>query len=209
MVGVLIIGFVHHYKIAKTIKEQVDFLNEYRSKFVKMGNKFIESGYQRTLDHNLYHWFTRNVTTAQTVVGRFGVAGYMAPFQAYKPTNYQYLVNTLPKFRERHSNQSELTNFEDVLVRALGFYEDLYSDANKNLKNPFKWLQFGVRFLIGLPVRLLSWFGIIPEKWVSIFTSNWAFKTISGLIALIGFISSIIGLITGWKEFLAIVRKWI
>jgi len=208
LVGVLVIGFVHLYKIAKTIKEQVDFLNEYRSKFVLMANKFVESGYLRTLDHDLYNWLTRNVTTAQTVVGRFGVVDYVARFQAYKVTNYQYLVNTLAKFRERHLDQSEVTNFDDVRVRSLGFYENLFNDADKNLKNPFKWLQFGVRFLVGLPVRLLSWFGIIPEGWVSAFTSNSVFKVVSGLIALIGFTSSIVGLITGWEEFLMIIRKW-
>jgi hypothetical protein len=121
LVGVLVIGFVHLYRIAKTIRVQVDFLNEYRSKFVEMANKFINSGYLRTVDHELYHWLTSNVITAQTVVGRFGVVDYVAPFQTYKATNYQYLVNTLPKFRERFLDQSELTNFDDVLVKSLGF----------------------------------------------------------------------------------------
>ena len=117
-------------------------------------------------------------------------------------------MNALPKFRERHLDKAEITNFDDFLVRSLSFYKNLLNDANKKLKNPFKWLQFGVRFLVGFPVRLLSWFGIIPEGWVSAFTSNWAFKTISSLIALVGFMVSIVGLITGWEEFLAIVRGW-
>jgi hypothetical protein len=142
-----------------------------------------------------------NAPKAQREVGIFGIGEYIAPFQIYKIRNYQSIVNTLPKFRERFFNDAEITSVDDILLRCIGYYQEIDDRVIKEGKNPFKWFQYGVRFLVGLPFMLLKWFGIISDQTLDQITSNRFFRVLSGLVGLIGFFGSIVTIITGWEAF--------
>jgi hypothetical protein len=54
---------------------------------------------------------------------------------------------------------------------------------------------------VAVPAYLLSWLGIISESCVRKLISSVFFKAVSGLIALVGFVSAIVTIVIGWEEF--------
>lgn len=211
LITVFIIGFYRARRILILVIERLNFLSEYRDNFIRVANSISFTagfGTHGHIDHDLYHWLTMNASKAQREVGVFGVGEFVAPFQIYKIRNYQFIVNTLPKLRQGLIHHQEITAVDDILVRCIGYYAEIEQRLQRNYKNPVKWFQYGVRFVISVPIRLLEWFGIINDATFDSITANAAFKVLSGIIALISFFSSIVTIFTGWEPFKAIVRSW-
>jgi hypothetical protein len=101
---VFIIGFVQVYNRHSRVVKKIDFAGEYRNKFVDFANKYFQTydRYSRSgdFDGELYVWLTMNVSKIQSNLGTFGVMDYIAPFQTYRVSNYQIVINTIPKFRD-------------------------------------------------------------------------------------------------------------
>ncbi|MEZ4721110.1 MAG: hypothetical protein R2813_04450 [Flavobacteriales bacterium] len=211
--SIFIIGFIRIRSVLSKLSARIDFLAEYRENYVKLANSVSRSDFSMfarpsNIDPQLYHWLTLNAARAQREVGIFGVGEFVAPFQIYKVRNYQFIVNTLPKFRDDRIMPQEITMVDDILVRCIGYFEEAETSLKKTIANPLKWFQYGIRFLVSFPARILSWFGIISEGMFDSITANGLFKFVSGVVALIGFVSAIVGLITGWDNFIEIVKGW-
>lgn len=85
-----------------------------------------------------------------------------------------------------------------MTVRYLGDMGRLIEDEQKDIKNPIAWLQQGIQFYIGFPVRLLNWFGIISETSFENILSSELFKALAGIGGLVAFISSLVTILQGW-----------
>ncbi|MCB0479948.1 MAG: hypothetical protein KDC83_00890 [Flavobacteriales bacterium] len=215
LVAILITGLI---TIVLEIKDYVgksDFLIEFRNKYSELC-KGLTSSYNgimasvNKLDNKVYTWLTSHVNKAQRLMGIHGVLGsYIPPFGKVQIRNYEILINTLPQFRNGKLHPHDISGMDDALIRGIGHYEELIELLKKDLKNPFKWLQYGVRFYISLPLRILQWFGILPESSFYFLTHNFIFKLFAGVASLIGVIASIVGLVTDSVPFLEIVKKWI
>lgn len=212
LIGVFVIGRIYLVRQLSDLRKKLDFLREFQNKFTKLANTMdftANFGTSYSLDHQLYNWLSRNSVKAQKLVGWHGIGDVIAPFQIWKARNYQFIINTIPKLREGMVHYNEITMVDDCLTRCIGDEEEAEQDLMRDLKNPIKWLQHGVRLVIGFPVRLLKWFGIIPDYLFSYLTHNWIFKLLSGLIALVGFVGGVVGIVTGWDKFLQIVNGWV
>lgn len=77
----------------------------------------------------------------------------------------------------------------------------------KGIFNPFICFREGVRFILGLPVLVLYWSGFVSTRTISAARVSSVFKFISGVITLIGLISSIITILLGWNEASEIIIK--
>jgi len=65
----------------------------------------------------------------------------------------------------------------------------------------------GVRVVVGLPIYLLYWTGLIQYSSYSKIKSNIIIKFIGFLVGAIGFISAIVTIITGYEPFIEIIKK--
>jgi hypothetical protein len=210
IVLVTIIGLIRIIITIGNIKKTILFLDEYRDTYVKLINSYLNSsGYHvaRQLNPDLYSWLVSKSVKAQRELGMYGVGEFIAPFQIYKIRNYQFIVNTIPKIRDGHVREEEMNLVENILTRCLGAYIDIRSELLSELKNPLKWFQYGVKWCLSLPIRVLNWFGIINNSTVDKITVNGFFKMISGLIGFISFVSAIITIVTGWDAFKIILHK--
>lgn len=186
------------------------FLDEYRDNYIKLINSYLNSsGYRvaRQFDPELYSWLVSKSAKAQREVGMFGVGEFIAPFQIYKIRNYQFIVNTIPKIRDGHLRDEEINLVDDILTRCLGAFDEIKIELQSELKNPLKWFQYGVKWCLSLPIRILYWFGIISNSTVDKITANSFFKIVSGLVGFISFFSAIITIVTGWDAFKIILHK--
>lgn len=210
---VLIVGFVKLFIRYRRIQDNFEFAHEYRNKFVEFSNKYFEKRSQwqwvqsEGFDGELYMWLTKNISKIQTTVGSFGIMDYIAPFQTFKVSNYQIIINTIPKFRDGNIQEKEVNSIDDCLIRYLGYTEDMGKSSQKNLKNPIVWFRVGFHEIISLPLFVLNWFGIFSGRTIDKVMDSVIYKVFTGIIALVAFASSIVTIIQGKEQTLEFINR--
>lgn len=211
ILAVFVIGFVQVRSRHKRVVEKIDFAGEYRNKFVEFTNKYFQTydRYSRSgnLDGELYVWLTMNVSKIQSNLGTFGVMNYIAPFQTYSISNYQIVINTIPKFRDGSVKDFDTNSVDDCLLRYIGYLEEYSKNTLKNLKNPIVWFREGFREILSIPIFILNWFGIISNRTVNSIKDSLIYKVISGLIALVTLVSGVVTIIVGYDQTLEFVNR--
>ena len=190
-------------------------IGEFRGKFIGLVNYYMENC---RINQKMYIDCIRDVDVIQAELGDDGViAEFFDPLKNVCGENYQLLVNTLPEMklfssqldnsiiRQRLQQLFDLCG--DAMVKHLGAVERKIENESKKLWNPFVCFSNGVRWLIGLPLDILCWMGIISEHKNSTLQSKSVYRWIGNIVALVGFISSIMGIVLGWNEFLSLFTK--
>jgi hypothetical protein len=142
---VVVLGFaVILNRLRKSVSRH-DFAVQYRNNFVNFTNGYLEA-YNRHRGQNgfnneLYEWLTKNVDQIQSDMGSIGTMHYLAPFQIYQITNYQIIINTLPKFRVGKVDNFDINSSDDCLIRYIGVLEERIESIRKNSRIPL----FGLR----------------------------------------------------------------
>lgn len=208
---VFFIGFVQVYNKHSRVLKKIDFGVEYRNKLIEFSNKYFET-YDRWsradhFDRQLYVWLTMNVNKIQGNLGTFGIMDYIAPFQTYKISNYQIVINTIPKFRDETVRDFEVNSVDDCLLRYIGYLEEYSQDTQKNLKNPIVWFREGFREVLSIPIFMLNWFGIISSRAVNSIQDSLIYKVLSGLIALVTLVSGLVTIVVGYDQTLEFISR--
>ena len=208
---VFIIGFVQVYNRHSIVVKKIGFAGEYRNKFIEFSNKYFET-YDRwskagDFDGQLYVWLTMNVSKIQGNLGTFGVMDYIAPFQTYRVSNYQIVINTIRKFRDGAVKEFDVNSVDDCLLRYIGYLEEYSKDTLKNLRNPIIWFREGFREILSIPIFILSWFGIISNRTVNSIKDSLNYKVISGLIALVTLVSGVVTIIVGYDQTIKFINS--
>jgi hypothetical protein len=208
---VFLLGLVKVFKHHNHLLNNFDFAYEYRNKFVEFSNKYFENsniwGKGGNLDNELYIWLTKNISKIQNNLGIFGIMDYVAPFQIYHVPNYQIIVNTIPKFRAGNVQSFDVNSVDDCLLRYIGHTEERIKCSRKNLRNPLVWFRNGFQEVISLPLFVLNWFGIFSRRTVDSVMESTIFKVITGIIALVTFISGIVTIIQGKEQTIDFIKK--
>lgn len=201
---VFIIGLIQVYNRHFHIVKKIDFADEYRNKFIEFTNKYFEN-YDRwsrsgNFDGRLYVWLTMNVNKIQNNLGSMGIMEYIAPFHVYRVSNYQIVINTIPKFKDRSIENFDINSVDDCLLRFIGYLTEYSKGTLKNLKNPIVWFREGFREILSLPIFILHWFGIISNRTVNSIKDSLIYKVITGLTALVTLVSGIVTIIVGYDQ---------
>lgn len=165
---------------AVRIQERIDFLTDYHNKLVA----FLEN----PEDHPAHIWLVEHMDEAQEKLGGAGIIdGYRPPYANYMLTNYQILINLIPKLHDPHAIEpGEVTFTTDAFVRAAGLCKALQADYRKQFKRPLQWLTTGISLLLSLPLYILRELNVLSLRTYRKITSSSGFKKISGLLALVG-----------------------
>jgi hypothetical protein len=185
------------------------FAIEYQNTLVR----YLKSGGR---DNEAYTWLVHRSVKMQTELGALGVLhGYKPPAANYFIKDYQIVLNML---HELHTSlQSGLPipslidgfahTLQDTIIRHVGVLDDRISASQQQTRNPILWFREGIETLLAIPFQLLNWFGLLGARTTATVTQNPLFRLLSGIISVIAFSSAIVGLVTGWDEFLAIVTR--
>ena len=211
IIAIFIIGFIQVNNRHNRVVKKIEFADEYRYKFVEFSNKYFES-YDRwsrsgNFDGEKYVWLTMNVSRIQNNLGTFGIMDYIAPFQTYKVSNYQIVINTIPKFRDGSIQDFDVNSVDDSLLRYIGYLNEYQKDTLRNLKNPLIWFREGFREILSVPIFILSWFGIISNRTLNSIKNSLIYKVISGLIALVTLISGIVTIVVGYDQTIEFINR--
>lgn len=185
----------------------VDFMEHLRD-YVHSGGSDLES----------YRWLIYRSNKMQLQLGFSGIyASYRPPYANFQYSNYPIILNMLPDLRHALDdsilsggpvvNQYSMA-LQDTIVRHLGSLHDQDDFNDKALRNPVVWLREGVRTVVALPLTLLGWLGALGESTVSRLLSGRTFKAVSAFVAVVGFVSAVMGIVLGWEQFVQMVLTW-
>lgn len=202
LLAICVYGF---FKISIKLKKQNENL-AFAASFLEKLKSYVSSE-GRNLDD--YGWMIHRSNKMQNQMGSLGILhSYRPPYQNIIYNDYPIILNMLPDLRSsiqedvlRSVAYQYANALQEALVRHIGCIDDNLESYNREIKNPFKWFREGVREIVVLPAYLLSSFGIVSESFVGKLISSVFFKVISGLIALLGFVSAIVTIVIGWEEF--------
>ena len=194
---IMLWGLAHTIIHLRTAKIEENFVNEYY-------NKFASKYDAQEFDDELYIWLTKKANKIQVILGVNGILDYIGPFRQYRISNYQVIVNTLPKFRNGSIVPEDIGFAEDSLLRYSGVAEIRSEKYLSKLKNPIIWFQIGMQQILAIPITFLSYFGIYSIHTANKIKESIIWRIFSGLISLITFASAIIGIITGWDKMIEI-----
>jgi hypothetical protein len=211
----IIICVVGLYGLLKLIIElrKYGIRNEFGVEFLENLKKYWESN---GADLEAYGWLIHRSNKMQGEMGGLGVVhNYKPPYQNYMITNYSIILNMIPELRKcleddllsRNLAHQYMSALQESLVRYLGSIEDKQEVITKEIKNPIKWFRDGVRDILALPAYLLGWLGVISETAAKRLVSSLLFSAISGIVALVGFVSAIVTIVIGWDQFLDVVNR--
>lgn len=212
VIGILLlISLVGLFKLLlnrNRIYQSYSFVREYL-------RKFYEFSTSQDFDDENYVWLTKNVYSIQAELGDFGVASYKPAFENYYIRNYQIFLNILPEIRRARTSSSVFSSglestalrenvmiCAEALTRYSGVLENRGETITRSLRNPLVWFREGIGVILLFPIFILEWFGILSISVTNRIAYSFIFRIISGIFALIGFLSAIMSIVLGWHEFL-------
>ncbi len=207
---IALIGWLQLIYKLRRVNQKEKYALEYLNKF----KKYVES---QGKDNEAYGWMIYESVKMQRQLGILGIMlNYKPPGANYMHKNYQVLINMLPELHRTFNSDllviSKLVSdyiqvLQEMLVRHLGVLNEEKKDIKSEILNPFKTFRSGIQFILLLPVYIVNWFGLATESFLWRLSRNTLFKLFSGFVAIVGFISAVLGLVVGWKDFITIIRS--
>ncbi len=215
--AVMLIGHIRSRVSISRYKRRYTETNQYRDKFIDLVNYYTE---HYRVNYELYAECIQDANAMQAELGDDGIiAVFSDPVKKMQGRDFQLLVNTLPDMKlfegmlDSPSIQQRMKQLfslcDDALVKHCGELKRSIMSEEKLQWNPFFCFASGIRWIVGLPVDILFWTGIISERNNSAVHSNIVFKAIAHIITIVGLISSIMGIVLGWDEFVKIIVEMV
>ncbi len=202
LILVAFVGFLRLlWKLSKA-KEEILFAQEFLGQLQKLAQRLPDR-----LDQDSYLWLTQHSVRMQREMGQLGTVAYRPAFENAYIDGYQIILNTLGKLRTSGISEMDLTMCEDAVLRYMGVLNDDFTTLRSSALNPLIWLPEGVRFFLAIPLYIFQSFGLLAAGTARFFITSHFFKAVSGLIALIGLVSSLVTIVVGWKPFLEITKR--
>lgn len=212
VVIVLIIGFFNIlYRIIKINKDQ--------EVVIKYQNKLIEFLNSRNNGKILYEnltYLNMKSFEVQNIIDTLGMTvSVIDPILGMQYSNYQVIINGIDEISRDLSlgfNQG-ITQAGIMMSNCAGKYIG-HVDTNRKelisyMKNPFIWLREGVRVIVGFPIFFLYWTGLIQYSRYSKIKNNIIIKFIGFTIGFMGFVGTVITIITGYKPSIEIIKQFL
>lgn len=208
ILGLIAIGFIKKVMSLMKFSKDFDFLYDYNEKYVKYLNNYLGKRINSEEENKLYVELISKSPKAQRLLGNDGLISYKPAGASYMYNNYQALINTVQALRNPALMSEEFSWVNNMLIMKMAIYEDIMSEIRGNMINPLILLSEGVQFFVTLPISLLYWTGLIEYSTLNRVSNYFIFKLLNFLIIIIGFLSAIVTLVTGWEPFIKIANKF-
>ena len=209
LISVFLIGFIREFIKKCNLEKKKNFSIE----FLNILGQYCSSNGR---DEEKILWLIHRSTKMQRIMDVWGITDYKPPFANYICKNYQIIVNFITELRKhfddtilRSSAYQYAQGIQEAITRFIGVLDDLIENQMSKLINPILWFREGVSFLLGSPILILEWFGLVNQKIASKVLGNILFKFISSIIALIGFFGTIMTIVLGWNQFIIILKMFL
>lgn len=211
LITVALIGLMDIRRDIKALSDDLEFTNQF---LVKLKEFITSHG-----DPAVYTWLLMRCDRMQVQLGAAGLVSFRPPFMNVEYRNYPLILNLLPELNRamgeagageriaaRHAHDYAAM-LQEAVIRRGGVLQFQLDNIGRKATNPLVWFTRGVQWLIAMPLLVLVSIGIVSSSAISRVSSSPLFRVISGLVALIGLVSAVIGIITGWEPFVLFIRR--
>jgi len=201
-----LIGFVSEFFRVRREAKHLNLVGEFLEKFINWVNG-------KGKDYQLYNWLIAKSDSVQTIIGRFGLIHFRAPFNIYSVKNYPVILNGLPEIRKQFHEMFPVGNalsfyidaVDGCLRRYLGSQEELTKHDIRNLINPVRLFCGGVAWILELPINFLTDCKVISSSRSLRIVNGKLFAIFSGLATLVTIMTGIMAIVMGWDNFISVV----
>mgnify|MGYP000623786655 CR=1 FL=1 len=208
LLGMMGTGWISFYFLRERIKTKLAFTKEFFERlkqYIASQGSNIES----------YSWMIHNSEKMQKTMGQYG------RYELFQPAcsvgyfqNYPAIINLLPELRSAFDDNIVLSRLskqygsqlQEIILRYLGVLESQQDECISGSHNPIICFKVGCTQVLLFPLQILAWLGILAIGNLNSVQSNLTFKLISNGCILISFLASIVGIVTGWSEFIRILE---
>lgn len=203
----MVVGEIQLLYYMEKNKIKLNFSEGYLRKF----KEYVNSG-----GHNIEHYtyLVKNSNKMQNLLGSQGLMIIKPPFANYRIENYAIILNGLSEIHQYLTGEflgdqayQMARIVTDSMLRKIGDLEDYLRSAKKKLLNPIIAIKTGYSIIILIPIYLLVWVGIVSSKAITKILSNIFFRFIIGAITIIGLVSSIITIVSGFETLISIIES--
>lgn len=199
IVTILVLGFISVKRKQYNLLQKLSFANTFLEKLDVLWRDRQNRG-------EIYTWLVLNSEKMQSQTGRAGIsAQYRPPYANYMISNYYIIINTIHELRSWLDDSLGIKYTEmiqNTILRHNGVLMNELEQLETQLRNPLVWFRNGVRFILSLPFYLLREFGLLGSGTSAHILASRSFNFLASIVALIGFISAIVGLVIGWDDFI-------
>jgi hypothetical protein len=210
LIGSIILGFAINLARIIRLRRRRDEIFEFREQFITWVNG-------RYADQELYMELTSACPRTQTAMGVWGVmAAFSPPISGQTFTNWPIILNCLPTIRQ-YSQDRILSGrqadgyvhvADDAMLRAIGSLGDEIRTLRSVLFNPLALMREGIVRILTLPIYVLAEFGLLSKRAYDWLHESVFVRAVTFLVAVTGFISAVVGLVTGWGQFHASAQQY-
>jgi hypothetical protein len=218
LLGITVVGVIMRFIDYRHISKRIETTYDFRNRFVDFINALFGN---KKFDDIMYISLMEDVNSMQVELGSDGIMAIMRdPMRGIQMNNYPILVNFLPKLRNYISENSmfssgiitesyerEAGSCDDAFIRHIGSLNKSKDAIRKRLMNPIDSFTYGVMYILIVPFAFLSSFGLFSENLIRRIIKSNVTKIVTGIVAVIAFIASVLTITVGWMEFIDIVLK--
>ena len=205
VVALMVVGLLDAIVQLRNLSARMRFAVEFQNRWVRYFEA-LAPGQPAGAD---YTWLAGHQTRMTAELGPADRIDYRAPFGQYIVSNYPALTNTLAASRSGRGADPDMITFVDhMLISWGGTLHDGHERLARELRNPVYLVGRGLRFLVSLPLLLLSWSGLLPSRSFERARGSLLFRLIQFVIAVVVAVAAVMTVVLGWSAFVAQLRAW-
>lgn len=212
LLTVTVIGFINIIvRLYKTNKD-LNTIIEYKNKLVD----FLNTTNNYSFSSGIFDYLNTNSYEIQSILGEFGILDSLIdPIRGVQYRNYELIINGVNDLL-MYSNSGIYSSVKESglmmdssIGKYIGYSNLQYEKLVKSLKNPFVWIREGIRLIIEFPIFFLYWTGLIKYSRYSKIKENIIVRLIKSFIGTLGFIGTVMTIVTGYESFINIIKQFI
>jgi len=158
----------------------------------------------------------------QAALGHSGRMNYRPACERYYIVDTPIILNFIPTIQSefqdttRHRGSISQTNLgfmvrsvEECLRRFIGTDETRISRERRRFYNPLVWFGGGIRWILEIPLILLSESGGLSSRRRTAIVKGRIFSFFSGSVSIAAFVGTVMSIILGWDKCVEIVKDWL
>ena len=210
VVLIMILGFIKIFIKVKKMQSDISQCEKYRGKLGEFTDRLSKNDFS----YQTFEYLNSKSCIIQEIIGSFGIAAnYKPAYSNYFISNYDIIVNEVNNLLNYHSNRYQkgisdsLIMIDSSLSKYIGYAQNKKDKLSKNLLNPFVWIREGIRAIVTFPIFFMYWTGIIEYSHYNKIQNNILFKVIGVIIGTLGFIETLMAIVTGYQPFMNIIKS--
>ena len=186
IIAIAIIGWISKILYLWKIKQRIDATINYYNDFFDLIDCLLST---KQVNQQLYVKLTQGVNKMQRELGSDGIIDMQDPLRGIRSSNYQLLINFLPEV-------NQCSNLWD----SLGYPNSIMMERFLSSANACRDM-FLISLILWIPKYILASLGLFSARSFYSWKTKKIAKSLSGMVAILGLISSIITIVIGWNDF--------